>query len=53
MYKFELEQKVKCKSTGIEGTVDSRTWENGPQYTISKSDSNSFFYRTEQELDEA
>lgn len=53
MYKFKLGQNVKCKSTGLEGVVDSFTWENGPQYTILRPTENQFFYREEHELDEA
>lgn len=46
---FNEGQKVKCKSTGLTGFIDEKSWENGWTYTI-ETVNHTFFYRNEDEL---
>jgi hypothetical protein len=41
---ININDKVKCKETGLVGTVDDKEWEHGWTYTII-TDEGKFFYR--------
>lgn len=53
MYKFEINEKVKCVSTGKEGHIVSRTWENGPEYVVQSVEQEGLFYRSQHEITKA
>ena len=48
--KYNIDDRVSCTESGLEGNVLDMEWEGGWQYTIL-TDDKKYFYRNSREID--